>query len=126
MAIIAAATPYAIHARIACRYLSERMGLPVPAGALAVLDAVPVSGRTVRLYYADGRLRPPALLGSLPSIWYVYWKAHARGSFAGRLRRFPDYLRRQWALPPEAGLARFAIARYRARLPGRLRRAVGR
>lgn len=125
-ATIAAATPYAIHARIACRYLAERMDVAIPASAVAALDAVPVSGRKVRGYYADGRLRPPALLGSLPSIWYVYWKAHGRGGVAGRLRDFPDYLRRQWALPPETGLARFAIARYRARLPIRLRRAVGR
>jgi hypothetical protein len=125
-AAIAAATPYAIHARIACRYLADRMAVPVPADAIAALDAVAVSDKAVRGYYAAARLRPPALLGSVPSIWYVYWKAQARGGLAGRLLRFPDYLRRQWALPPEIGLARFAIARYRARLPARLRRAVGR
>ncbi|MCX5480534.1 nucleotidyltransferase family protein [Kaistia geumhonensis] len=122
-AAIAASTPFAIHARVACRYLSERMDIAVPPAAMAALDAVPVSKPEVQDYYRTGRMGRPSLFGKLPLIWYAYWKTHRGGSLAGRLKNFPGYLRRQWELPPEQGLLAFAVAKYRRRLPQCLRPA---
>lgn len=119
---IVAETDYVVHVQVACRYLAERMDIALPAGFLDRIEAMPVRAAAVRDYHRSGRLPAPPLLGSLPSIWYVYWKAHASGSLGRRIAGLPAYLRAQWNIEPGSGFARFAYGKYRDRLPLWLRR----
>jgi hypothetical protein len=101
--------------RHALRYLRMGLGAPVPPAVLASLETAPAS-RFERLEYRVKTSRRE-LVGSLPVLWFDYWRVAEGRGFARRALGFPRYLQRTfrvrslWGLP--AVVVRLAIGRMR-------------
>jgi hypothetical protein len=108
----AAERRFALRAGTMLAYLCAAFAAPVPADALARLQALPVS-RLERFEYWVGN-RPQGLLGELPSYWCNYRRLRD-GGWTSPPPGFARYLQHVWRLQSFDEVARGALARARSR-----------
>jgi Uncharacterised nucleotidyltransferase len=109
----AARRGFALRTRAMLGYLSNALAAPIPADALARLQAVPIS-RGERLEFYAGNHRQ-GLLGELPSYWAKYRRSRP-GTGHGSPLAFVRFLQQVWEMESLAQVAGGVLARTRKRL----------
>lgn len=97
-------------------YLHANLGATVPAQVLESLE----TARTSRFEHLEFRVKASRreLVGSLPVLWFDYWRVAEGQGFARRVLGFPRYLQRTfrvrtlWGLPMV--MARLATSRIKS------------
>jgi hypothetical protein len=103
--------------RDAMKYLHDHLGATIPTEVLDSLE----TARTSRFERVEWRVKASRreLVGSLPVLWFDYWRVAGDGGLVRRVLGFPRYLQRTfrlrtlWALP----FTMLALAAGRIRMP---------
>jgi len=103
-----------IHARLAFRYLDERVQVAIPSRFMKALEQLPLTPKAIKDYYRVAELRPAAL-GGFPILWYIYWKRESSHGLLAQCAGLPRYLRDAWEIEGEKSIRRYIFEKFRAR-----------
>lgn len=108
---------FLVEVSVACSYLREKIGAPIPDSFFKKLDIVYLAPRIIKEYYSmSNRTKRYMPFGNFPIIWYAYWKSEPRKNRVHGLLQFPDYMRRCWGLESMSDIFVFIIKKYTHRL----------